>query len=250
MASFDSEGVAIDYEVRGEGRPILLVHGFAADRRRNWTEPGWLDALVEWGHRVVALDCRGHGGSAKPHDPEAYAEGAMRDDALRLLDHLGIERADLMGYSMGGMISLDLVLHRADRLHRVVLAGIGDGVLQAGPVRDTEGIARALTARDAATLRDPVARAFRAFAEAGGNDLHALAACMRRRRTPPDPTRLAGIANPVLVVIGSGDDLAGGAERLAGAIPGARLEVVPGDHLTAVGSHRYKEVVRAFLEAP
>ena len=77
MAVFDSDGVTIHYEVFGEGPPIVLVHGFASNLQDNWVLTGWVKRLLDQGRRVVALDCRGHGESAKPHDPEAYAGGAM-----------------------------------------------------------------------------------------------------------------------------------------------------------------------------
>ena len=159
MPSFDSAGTEIFYEDVGKGSPIVLVHGFAASFEMNWKAPGWVDALKGAARRVVGIDCRGHGRSAKPHDPEAYGGSQMPADVLRLMDHLGIERADLMGYSMGGMISTTLLARHADRFQAVVLGGIGGG--QSRGVRDRGAIARALEAQDASAAANETARAFR-----------------------------------------------------------------------------------------
>ncbi len=123
MAYFDSKGVQIYYEEHGKGEPVVLVHGFASRAEHNWGAD-WFDHLGAH-YRVVALDCRGHGKSAKPHEPEAYAGETMGDDVIRLMDHLGIRRTLLMGYSMGGRIALGLLRSHPERLRAVVLGGIG-----------------------------------------------------------------------------------------------------------------------------
>ena len=251
MKTFDSSGVEIAYCDEGRGRPIVLVHGFAASVEANWRASGWIEALAGAGRRVVALDCRGHGASAKPHDPEAYGGDAMPGDVVRLMDHLEIERADLMGYSMGGMISTSLLAQRADRLGAVVLAGIGGGAVS-GTAVDRSEVADALaeTAPEAGGggQRGEVARAFRAFAESVGNDLQALAAVMRSQRAQVDRSELANVEAPVLIVVGEKDDLVGDPAPLRDAIPGSELVIVPGDHLTAVAAPLYKQSVLAFLE--
>ena len=245
MAVFDSDGVKIHYEVFGDGPPIMLVHGFASNLQDNWVLTGWVKRLESAGRRVVALDCRGHGESDKPHDTEAYAGGTMAGDVVRLMDHLGIDRADLMGYSMGGGIALDLLMRHPQRLGRVVLGGVGGATR--GPA-DSSAVADALAADDPPAASSAVARGFREFAQQRGNDLKALAACIRRGRSRPDPEALGGIKVPVLVVIGEKDDLVGRADTLANAIPGARLVTVPNrDHLTVVPDSRYKEAVFSFL---
>lgn len=246
MASFLSDGVSIAYDDLGDGRPVVLVHGFASQRRRNWEEPRWYEALRGAGWRVVALDCRGHGESDKPHDASAYAIEHVAGDVLRLLDHLSIERAALMGYSMGARISAALLSRHGDRFTAAVLGGVGKGMI--GERRGAETIARALEADDAASVTDAGALAFRAFAEAGRNDLRALAACMRGLRSTVDAADLARIATPVLVVVGDRDTLVGDPQPLVDAIPGARLVIVPGrDHLSTVGDKRYKQAALEFL---
>lgn len=101
MPQFEFDGVRIAYEDKGEGDPILLIHGFASNKQVNWQYPGWVDLLVGDCRRVITIDNRGHGDSQKFYDPAAYGAPVMAEDAKRLLDHLDIERADVMGYSMG-----------------------------------------------------------------------------------------------------------------------------------------------------
>jgi len=245
MAIFDSDGVTIHYEVFGDGSPIVLVHGFASSLQDNWVLTGWVKRLLSQGRRVVALDCRGHGESAKPHEPEAYAGGTMAGDVIRLMDHLKIARADLMGYSMGGGVALDLIMRHPQRFGRVVLGGVGGGTRGA---RESSAIADALSADDTSAISNVVARRFRQFAEERSNDLKALAACIRRGRSRPGPEALGAITLPVLVAVGEKDDLVGRADTLADAIPGARLVTIPDrDHLTVVPDGRFKEAILSFL---
>src|SRR5437870_10325246 len=124
FASFDGQGIA--YDVRGDGPVALLLHGFAANADVNWVRPGIVDALVGAGRTVVTADARGHGHSDKPHDPAAYANDAMVRDAILLLDHLGVRTVDVVGYSMGSMVSSRLATADA-RVRSVVLGGIGAG---------------------------------------------------------------------------------------------------------------------------
>jgi pimeloyl-ACP methyl ester carboxylesterase len=239
--------VEIAYEAAGQGPPIVLVHGFAAGIAMNWRVTGWLKTLTAAGRCVVALDCRGHGESEKPHDPEAYGGEQMPADVIRLMDHLALERADLMGYSMGGMISSYLLVHHPERFSSVVLAGIGGAVISRRSF-DPEKVADALSASEGESVGGEVGRAFRAFAEQGGNDLLALAAIMRSRRALVTAEELARVEKPVLVVVGERDDLVGDPRPLADAIPGSRLVLIPDkDHLTAVPDRRYKQAVLDFL---
>lgn len=239
---FNSNGVRIHYADEGEGDAIVLVHGFAASLDGNWVRTRWFEALREL-RRVVALDCRGHGGSDKPHDPEAYALEAMSGDVVRLMDHLGIERADLFGYSMGSRVALRAVTDRPERFTSLVLGGTG---MRRG--RRTN-VADAMQSGDPASIEDPVAKGFRAFAEAGKNDLDALAAVMRAPFRELDPARLAEIELPVLIVNGQNDAIVHNVEGLAASIPGARLVKILGkDHLTVVPDQRFKDAVVQFLQ--
>ena len=115
MAYFDSDGVQIYFEEHGKGEPVVLVHGFASRAEHNWGAMNWFTTLAAH-YRVVALDCRGHGKSGKPHDPAAYGGETMGDDVIRLMDHLGIKRTLIMGYSMGARIVTGLLMMHPERL--------------------------------------------------------------------------------------------------------------------------------------
>ncbi|MFD0936874.1 alpha/beta fold hydrolase, partial [Methylobacterium trifolii] len=129
MQSFDSDGVRIAYvdvpAVGGTGDPVLLIHGFASNHAVNWVNTQWVRALTQAGYRTIALDNRGHGESEKLYDPEAYSSEAMAGDALALLDHLGIGRADVMGYSMGARITAFLALDHPGRVRSALIGGLG-----------------------------------------------------------------------------------------------------------------------------
>lgn len=246
MQSFNSDGVAIAYLDEGEGEPILLIHGFASNIAANWRDTGWLQTLVGAGRRVLALDNRGHGRSEKLYDPSLYGAPAMAADALRLLDHLDIARADVMGYSMGSRIATFLLLAHPERVRSAILAGVGinlvRGMVGTGP------IARALEAPRIEDVSNDTARSFRAFAERTGGDLKALAACMRGPREKIAPEDLARIRLPILVATGSEDVIAGSGAELAKLIPGAQLlEIMGRDHMKAVGDARFKQGVLDFL---
>jgi len=104
VPSFFSDGISIAYETFGEGRPVLLIHGFGSSGKVNWLDTGWVEALTDAGYQAITVDNRGHGASRKLYDPNLYYAHDMAEDARRLLDHLGIERAAVMGYSMGARI--------------------------------------------------------------------------------------------------------------------------------------------------
>lgn len=248
MPTVLSAGVPIHFVDEGTGPAIVLVHGFASSFTGNWRATGVIAALVGAGRRVVALDCRGHGESGKPHDPAAYAGTAMADDVIAVLDHLAIPEADIMGYSMGGFLTASLLVRHPSRFRSAILAGVGDMVNQGGPDPERgERIAEALLAPSAEAVTDPVARTFRRFAERNGNDLVALAALQRAERFRYDPARLADVRIPVMVLVGREDALAQTADRLAARLPNACLRTVPGDHLTAVNADFIREVL-AFLD--
>lgn len=246
MQTFLSDGVEIAFEVEGKGEPILLIHGFASNTRINWLSTGWIRFLAERGRKVIAFDNRGHGMSAKPHDPAKYPATEMAEDARRLIERLGYDSMDVMGYSMGARISAFLAIRHPERVRRVVLAGLAENMIRG--LEGSETVARALEAGSLEEVSDAGARAFRQFAELTGSDLEALAACMRGTRQRIGPEDLARIRAPVLVVAGGDDPIAGAVEPLVAAIPGARGVTLPGkDHMKAVGDPGYKRAVAEFL---
>jgi len=246
MPFFDSAGVRIHYDDAGAGTAVVLVHGFASTAEHNWGGTGWIEALSA-NYRVIAPDVRGHGRSDKPRVAEAYGYASMGADVTRLMDHLGVERAILMGYSMGASIAIELMLSHPERFRAIVLGGIAydDGLEDKA---DRDAISQAYRAIDPAAIKSPIAKAYRRFAESMPNDLKALAALIDAERTPFDPSRLAAVRLPVLIVGGANDNAIGDPQPLATMIPGARLVMLEGrDHLTAPADRRFKEVVLEFL---
>jgi pimeloyl-ACP methyl ester carboxylesterase len=250
MQRFSSDGVSIAYidqrPAAGAGEPIVLVHGFASTHTVNWINPGWVKTLLDDGRRVIALDNRGHGASDKPHDPAAYTSDIMAQDVCRLMDHVGLERADVMGYSMGARITAHLALARPDRVRAALLGGLGIHLVQG--VGLPLGIADAMDAPSLDVLTDPMQRMFRAFADQNRSDLRALAACIRGSRQTLTPAQVASIRLPVLVSVGTKDPVAGDPHALADLIPGAEAFDIPGrDHNLAVGDRTHKQAVLDFL---
>ena len=246
MPSFHNGAVDIAYLDEGEGDPIVLVHGFASSKNVNWVYPTWVSELKKHNRRVIALDNRGHGESSKLYDSEQYSIGAMAADVRALLAHLGIARTDMMGYSMGGRITAYLGQRDPQRLRCAILGGIGMGLIEGGG--PGENVASALEAASLDDVTDPVGRTFRAFADQTRSDRRALAACMRGSRRLMTREEAAQISVPTLIAVGTTDDIAGSAQRLAEVIPGSQVLDIPNrDHMRAVGDRVYKDGVLDFL---
>lgn len=244
-----SAGLRLAYEVVGDGPPVVLVHGFASSRGMNWRTPGWYGALTAAGRQVVAVDMRGHGESSKPHSLHDYDEGELAGDIVRLLDHLGHGQADVMGYSMGGFITMRLLHDSHARVRRAVIAGVGENYYGRG-VLETDAIAAAMRSDDPSSITAPVPRLFRIFAEQGKNDLEALACCMTRPRRSFSAEEMRHVDTPALIVLGDRDNITGPAGALADALPRSEVVLVPNrDHMTTVGDKAYKAAVLAFLGA-
>jgi pimeloyl-ACP methyl ester carboxylesterase len=251
LEHFSSDGVDIAFldlkpQERDLNEPILLIHGFASNHRINWVGPRWVETLSQAGRRVVALDNRGHGQSEKLHAPGDYRADLMTRDAANLLAHLGIERADVMGYSMGARIASFLALAEPGLVRSLVLGGLGDRLVRDAGLPDA--IAEAMEAPSLDSLTDPTERLFRAFAEQTKSDRTALAACargFRRRLTPEEAVR---IAQPTLVAIGERDAIAGDPSTLIALLPQAEALLIPGrDHNLAVGDKAFKAGALDFL---
>jgi pimeloyl-ACP methyl ester carboxylesterase len=246
MPSFRNGDVEIAYLDEGEGEPIVLVHGFASTKEVNWVQPGWTGTLSRAGRRAIALDNRGHGASSNLYDPAAYHSVAMADDVRALLDHLNIERADIMGYSMGARITACLAVKHPERVRSAILGGLGIHLVEG--VGLPVSIAEALDAASVDDIKDPTGHVFRAFAEQTKSDLRALAACIRGSRQTLTRGEVGAIRAPVLVAVGTKDLVAGSAHALAAIIPGSRaLDIPDRDHMLAVGDKIYKAGVIDFL---
>jgi len=246
MPSFDNGTVEIAYLDEGEGDPIFLVHGFASTKNVNWVYPTWVSDLRKGGRRVIALDNRGHGESAKLYDPAEYSISTMAGDVIALMDHLDIARADVMGYSLGARMAAWLGLTRPERLRSAILGGIGMAMVEGGG--PGENVAAALEAPSLEQVGDPVGRTFRAFADQTRSDRRALAACLRGSRGLMSRDEVTGIGVPVLIAVGTTDEVAGSAHGLGQLIPGAQVLDIPNrDHMRAVGDKVYKAGVADFL---
>jgi pimeloyl-ACP methyl ester carboxylesterase len=246
MPSFHHGGIEIAYLDEGEGDPIVLIHGFASNKNVNWVYPSWLSELKRDGRRVVALDNRGHGESAKLYGSDDYSLDMMADDVQALMDHLAIDRADIMGYSLGGRITARLARKQPQRVRSAILGGIGIGLIEGGG--PGENVAEALEAPSLDDVADPVGRTFRAFADQTRSDRRALAACLRGTRTLMTREQAAEIAVPVLIAVGTADEVAGSAHALGDVIARSQVLDIPRrDHMRAVGDKVYKQGVVDFL---
>ncbi|MFB2552164.1 alpha/beta fold hydrolase [Ensifer soli] len=249
QSRFLSEGLEIAYFDAGDpdGPPVLLMHGFASTARVNWVYPGWLKTLGDAGYRVIAFDHRGHGESAKPHEADLYRPEAMARDGLALLDHLNVARAHVMGYSMGARVAAFLALAAPGRVGALILGGLGIGIVEG--VGDWDPIADALLAPSIDTVTHARGRMFRAFADQTKSDREALAACISTSRTLLTREAVSQLSVPVLIGVGTKDDIAGSAAQLAALIPDATALDIPGrDHMLAVGDKVFKAAVLAFLK--
>jgi non-heme chloroperoxidase len=244
------DGIKLAYERQGEGAAIMLVHGFGSSRMQNWKSTGWYDGLTGAGFSIVAMDCRGHGDSAKPHDPLAYGHDRMAQDVIAVMDACDLSHARILGYSMGGFIGLRLLAAHPGRVVKLAIAGVGETYLQ-DRITSPEAraaLAEALLTSDKESITDKRARMFRAFADQPGKDRFALAACMRAMSPHLPLETLSQLQRPVLVVNGGEDDTAGRPEPLAAAMADGRAVTIAGrDHMSAVGDRHTRQAVIDFF---
>lgn len=254
----DSDGVRIRYLVRGAGPPVVLVHGFMVNAELNWVVPGILDSLASR-YTVVALDLRGHGASDKPHNPSAYG-ATFVDDVVRLLDHLEIQRAHLVGYSMGSAITLKLLSMHPERVISAVLGGFGwrapelgspEGVVQLRAqleraARGETTLADILTASESIDLPPSMRAAL------NSNDVVALKAVQASDRALHTVTESALRANaiPVLAIVGELDWARPDAEQMVRVLSDSQIEIIPeATHGNAVTHPLFLEAAVRFLTA-
>ena len=229
----------------GGGDPVLMIHGFASSHYVNWVSPGWVKTLNDAGYRAIALDNRGHGASSRSYDAADYTPGRMASDAGALLTHLGIDRAHVMGYSMGARLAAFLALSEPGKVATLVLGGLGIGLVDG--VGDWDPIAEAMVAQAPAAIGDARAKMFRAFADQTRSDRRALAACIATSRELLSEDEVARISQPTLVAVGTKDDIAGAPDELAALMPNAvAFEIEGRDHMLSVGDRSFKRRVLEF----
>jgi pimeloyl-ACP methyl ester carboxylesterase len=268
---FDSNGVKIHYIVEGKGEPVVLIHGFTADIDKNWRTgfaagpdnnrpgPKIIEALAK-SYRVIALDNRGHGKSGKPHDPKQYGQ-EMVEDVVRLLDHLHIQKAHVVGYSMGAIITEKLLVTHPDRLLTATLGGHGgirdDSRSQkffdelATSLEQGKGFGPLIVALTPPGSPKPSPEQIEAI-NAGiskGNDTKALAAVARGfPGLTVAPEKLKANQVPTLALIGELDPLKKGVDELQGTMANLKIVAIPGaDHVTAVGNPDFIKGLTDFL---
>jgi pimeloyl-ACP methyl ester carboxylesterase len=235
---FDSGGVRIRYVDHGAGAPVVLVHGFTGSIERSWIETGVLPDLAR-DYRVVAFDLRGHGASDKPREPRAYDEVGL--DVIRLLDHLGIARAHVVGYSLGGIIVAKLLTTHPERFRSAVLGAAAyrrgqsersDREADAAAREIEAGVYRALVVSTAPTDEPPPDEAAirqRSREIARMNDLLAHAALMRARRALlVTDAEIAAVRVPALAVVGAADPALPRIKAMQAVWAGLELEIVAG----------------------
>lgn len=248
MDHFSHDGFDLAYMDEGAGEPVLLIHGFASSYKTNWVTPGWVKTLTEAGFRAIAFDNRGHGNSSKSYEPEDYRAQKMAGDAAALLDHLDIERAHVMGYSMGARIAAFMALDYPDRVATVIFGGLGFGMVDG--VGDWDTIAVALLAEDKSTIADKRGQMFRNFADQTKSDRSALAACIKTSRNLISAEDISRIRQPALVAVGTTDDIAGSPEKLARILSNGEAFAIEGrDHMLSVGDRTFKKRAIEFLRA-
>jgi pimeloyl-ACP methyl ester carboxylesterase len=255
---FDSGGVKIHYTVEGKGEPVLLIHGYTANIQTQWGLPGIIKELSR-DYRVIAIDNRGHGKSEKPHDAKKYGK-EMVEDTVRLLDHLKIKRAHVVGYSMGAMITSKLLATHPERFLTATLGGSG-GLREGGDVRFFDQLADSLEqGRGMGLLIEgltppgrpkPTAEQIEAINTMLTlmNDTKALAAVARGfGELGVSEASLKANRVPTLALIGADDPLKRGVDEVATLMKDLEVVVIDDtDHLTAFSSPEFVKALRGFL---
>lgn len=259
---FDSNGVKIHYVTEGRGEPVLLIHGFTSDVQGQWVAPGIFPALAK-DYRVIALDNRGHGKSDKPHDPRQYGT-EMVEDAVRLLDHLKIDRAHVVGYSMGGSITLQVVARSPERVRTATLGGMGlpePGrekllVALADSLEKGKGLGPLILALTPKDRPRPSAEQMQLINTVllSRNDPKALAAVLRGsledKNMALSAQQIEGIKVPLLALIGADDPLKSGVDALKKRLPDVKVVVIDkADHMTAFTRDEFVTALKEFLAA-
>jgi pimeloyl-ACP methyl ester carboxylesterase len=256
--SFDSGGVKIHYVVQGHGEPVLLIHGYTVNLKRQWADPGILHALAR-NYRVIALDNRGHGQSGKPHDPKQYG-AEMAEDVVRLLDHLKIKKAHIVGYSMGALIACKVLVTHPDRLLSVTLGGAG-GVLEEDVPKRFEplihsleqgkGFGPLIKALTPPGQPPPSKEQIEAINRGlmANNDTKALTAVARGMKgLVVTDAQLKSNRVPTLALVGANDPLKKGVDELKGRLANLQVVVIPGaDHITAFARPEFLKDLQEFL---
>jgi pimeloyl-ACP methyl ester carboxylesterase len=239
------DGATLAYTEIGEGRPLVLLHGYLSTAEVNWVRFGHAQTLAERGHRVLMPDLRAHGDSAHPHDPAAYPRDVLADDGLALIEHLGLNEYDLGGYSLGGRVTVRMLVRGATP-RRAIVAGMGlDAIERAGP--GNEVFRRILTNPGTFDRGSPEWMAETFLRQVGGDPDALLLLLDTSVGTTPD--ELSRVETPTLVAVGEDDTAHRSAEALAEVLPHGRLALLPGNHMSAVTKPELALAIADFLDA-
>jgi pimeloyl-ACP methyl ester carboxylesterase len=245
FASFDGESIAwreIGPEAGG-GRAVVLLHGYFSNAEVNWLRYGHAQAIAAKGFRVIMPDLRGHGDSAKPHDPAAYPPDALMRDGLALIEHLGLTDYDLGGYSLGARTTVRMLANGAAPT-RVILSGMGlTGIVQTA---GRGGYFRNVLTNLGSFERGTTEWLTEAFLKTTHGDPVALLRVLDTFVDTPEAA-LAEMEQPTLVLSGGQDDDNGSASALANAMPNAIFREVPGNHMSAVIKPELGSAMAEFL---
>lgn len=256
--TFDSDGVEIFYSVHGQGDPLVLIHGYTMSGETNFGAPGVIESLAS-NYRVILIDARGHGASGKPHASDAYGMN-MVNDVVNLMDHLGIEKAHVGGYSMGGMITQKLMTEHPERVNKAIIGGAGwsdqadfsFNDMLADAIETEHSLGPLIVALTPAGQPLPSSEEIQAIDAAllATNDAAALAAVARgfTGLMKVSEDELSANSVPVLYVVGELDPLKEAVDHAKSAVSNAEFVYVPGsDHMAAFSHPMFVRSILEFL---
>jgi len=251
MPNFIRDGYSINYEIYGEGPPVIMLHGICVSFAGNFAGFGWVERLGSQGLQVIGMDFLGHGKSDKSRDPSSYGSKKLANDVVLLMDHLGLTRASLVGFSLGSVIALHLLHSHPERFNRSVLIATGDGLIGLPPYSMAEvapKLAEALRYPEFPAHLPKHVSAYWNFATKVGGDRLASEAAARAECPPATSEQLAGVASPVLVISGERDPVLGQGPLLSQALPhGQYLQIPDADHFNLAVSEQAQVAVAKFL---
>ena len=239
------DGLPIAVHVVGQGRDLMLIHGYFSNAWTNWIRYGHAAKLVDAGFRLILPDLRGHGESAKPHDPAAYPADALTDDNLAVVEQMGLTDYDLGGYSLGARTTVRM-LARGATPRRVILSGMGlRGLTQ---TLDNGGYYTNVLTNLGTFERGTSEWMTEAFLKTTKGDPIALLNILKTFVDTPAEV-IAGFAQPTAVICGADDDSNGNARELADILPDSLYVEVPGTHMNAVTRKELGQAMVDFLTA-
>lgn len=253
MSRFESDGFSLHYESHGDGRPVVMLHGAAVSFAGNFGLCGWIERFNSRGLRCIGLDSRGHGETDKPYDSASYGTDVLCRDVIALIDHLGLDRVSVVGYSIGSTIALHLLHAHPDRFHSGALVATGDGLVGYPPrtfplILPT--LAYVLNRPEFPTDLPQHLAIYWTFAEQIGGDRKAIAAGAGGAYPPCSIEEAGEIDVPVLVVSGDQDLVLGTGARLAEALPKSKyIEIAGADHFSLALDETAQTAVGEFLAA-